>query len=45
LVEESRQAEINGPFRAVALAVAYMRQNIVQAVLGEYFGVSQAQYR
>lgn len=31
-----------GLFRAVALAVAYLRQNITQVVLAEYFGVSQS---
>lgn len=31
-----------GLFRAVALAVAYLRHNITQVVLAEYFGVSQS---
>lgn len=30
-----------GLFKAVVIAVAYLRQNIVQEVLGEYFEVSQ----
>ncbi len=31
-----------GLFKAVAVTVGYLRQNIVQEVLGEYFDVSQA---
>lgn len=31
-----------GLLKAVVIAVAYLRQNIVQAVLGEYFEVSQS---